>query len=517
MADVILRGGSVVDGTGNEPYLADVAIADGLITGFGDYSDVASAHTIQCAGRLIFPGFIDTHSHLDAGVFRDDAQLALLRQGVTSVIAGQDGVSFAPGDGVYATRYFASINGTHPTFRGGSVADLLATYRGTTRVNVGYLVPQGIVRHNVMGLRRDSPSRSELAAMIDQVERGIGEGALGLSTGLDYVPGYFADTAELTALCEPVARMGGVYVSHLRGYRATGVAEAAEISHRAGVPGHISHYHGPTSDMVEWLEAGQRAGADLTFDAYPYDRGCTNLTLLTLPAWLLEMDPDQCIERLREPATHQYLEDEWLPQRGASLGLGTDWASRVEFTYVGAEDFTWAEGLSMAAAAQRAGLSVGELTATILQVSRLEVGATVPFSNSTEAEAQELANHPAFMCGSDGIYFGSAPHPRGWGSFARVLSRYCREDGTMTWGAAAWKLSGHAASRFGLADRGTVAVGAVADLAVVDPAEVQDNARYGAGRHVATGVSDVLVAGTPVLREGKLTGALAGRPLLRSR
>jgi N-acyl-D-amino-acid deacylase len=173
--------------------------------------------------------------------------------------------------------------------------------------------------------------------------------------------------------------------------------------------------------------------------------------------------------------------------------------------------------MSMAAAAEQAGLTVGALTALILQRSRLEVGATVPFSNSTEAEAQELANHPAFMCGSDGIYFGSAPHPRGWGSFARVLSRYCRQDETMTWGAAAWKLSGHAATRFGLTDRGAVAIGAVADLAVVDPEWIQDHARFGAGRLPATGVADVLVAGTPVLRGGELTGALVGRPLTRSR
>ncbi len=516
MTDMILRGGSVVDGTGNEPYLADVSISGGIITGIGDYTDVASTDTIQCAGRLVFPGFIDTHCHLDAGVFRTDAQLALLRQGVTSVIAGQDGVSFAPGDGAYATRYFASINGAHPTFSGGSVADLLETYRGTTPINMGYLVPQGVVRHNVMGLRQDAPTPRELAEMVSQVEQGIEDGALGLSTGLDYVPGYFAGTDELIALCEPVARRGGVYVSHLRGYRASGVAEAADISQRAGVLGHISHYHGPTADMVEWLEAGQRVGADLTFDAYPYDRGCTNLTLLALPSWLLEMDPDECIERLGESDTHVYLDSDWLPKRGVSLGLGPDWATRVEFTYVAAQEFAWAEGLSMAAAAERADRTVGELTALILQASRLEVGATVPFSNSTEAEAQELANHRSFMCGSDGIYFGSAPHPRGWGSFARVLSRYCRQNETMTWGAAGWKLSGHAASRFGLVDRGAVAVGAVADLAVVDPAGIQDNARYGAGGLVATGVSDVLVAGSRVLRGGELTGARAGRPLTRS-
>jgi|688.fasta_scaffold07443_3 N-acyl-D-amino-acid deacylase len=517
MTTIILRGGSVVDGSGSEPYRADVEIAGGVITGIGDYADVESADTIQCNGRLIFPGFIDTHSHLDAGVFRTDAQLALLRQGVTSVIAGQDGVSYAPGDGGYATRYFASINGSHPTFSGGSVADLLKTYQGTIPINVGYLVPQGIVRHNVMGLRKDPPTPRELAQMVEQVEHGIEDGALGLSTGLDYVPGYFADTDELIALCAPVARRGGVYVSHLRGYREPGVAEAAEISRRAGVPGHISHYHGPTADMVGWLEAGHRAGADLTFDAYPYARGCTNLTLLTLPPWLLEMDPDECIERLGESDTHAYLDSEWLPERGVITGLGPQWATRVEFTYVAAPEYAWAEGLSMAAAAERVGRTVGELTGLMLQASRLEVGATVPFSNSTEEEAQELANHPSFMCGSDGIYFGSAPHPRGWGSFARVLSRYCRKDETMTWGTAAWKLSGHAAHRFGLTDRGQVAVGAIADLAIVDPAAVQDNAKYRSGRLTATGVSDVLVAGSPVLRRGELTGMLTGRPLIRSR
>ena len=359
------------------------------------------------------------------------------------------------------------------------------------------------------------PTPAELEQMVEQVEQGMLDGALGLSTGLDYTPGRFATTAELVALCEPVGRHGGVYASHLRGYRAPGVAEASKISVDAGVRAHISHYHGPTDDMIAWLDDGRRSGADLTFDAYPYARGCTNLSLLVLPPAMQAASVNECLADLGRQETIAHFADEWLPARGAGLGLGADWLDRVEFTYVADPKLAWAEGLSISAAAARHGVSDATFISVVMRATRMEVGATVPFGNSGEPEAEELAAHPGFMCGSDGIYLGSQPHPRGWGSFARVLARYCRDSGSMSWGQAAWKLSGHPAERFSIPDRGRLTAGAVADLAIVDPMTVGDRADYGSGRTPADGIADVLVGGQFVLRDGAATGATPGTGLRR--
>ena len=191
---LLVRGGRVVDGAGAEPHRADVLIVDGVIAEIGDALDSgAGDRVLDADDRLVVPGFIDAHAHADGAVFRPDAQRALLRQGVTTVIGGQDGVSYAPGDGAWASRYFAAINGPHPTFTGGSVADLLATYDGTTPLGAGYLVPAGTVRHAVMGMDASPPTVCQLADMTRLVETGLADGALGLSTGLDYVPGIFAE------------------------------------------------------------------------------------------------------------------------------------------------------------------------------------------------------------------------------------------------------------------------------------------------------------------------------------
>ena len=519
--ELILVGGLIVDGTGAEPVRADVTIAGNRIiridTTRVDTSgvDLSGIERIDCTGRMIFPGFIDTHSHLDGKILEVDAQAAVLRQGVTSVIVGQDGVSYAPGDGQYSTRYFASINGPHSTYVGRSVGDLLKTYENASPVNVGYLVPQGTVRHAVMGIADREPTQDELEQMTSYIESGMREGALGISTGLDYFPGRFASTSELIALSTPVRNHGGVYVSHLRGYKATGVAEAASISREAGVRSHISHYHGPTEDLVSWLEAGARTGADITFDAYPYARGCTNLSLLVLPPVMQALPVNECIALLARSTTIEYFASEWLISRGREIGLDADWLELVEFTYIADSALAWAEGMSISAASRRHRVSEAEFISEVMCASRLEVGATVPFGNSGEAEAEELAKHSGYMCGSDGIYLGSQPHPRGWGSFARVLSRYCRDSGSMTWGEAAWKLSGHPASRFSIPERGQISIGAIADLAIINPNTVRDTADYGSGRSLAEGVKEVLVGGELVLRNGQLTGATTGVGLRR--
>ncbi|MEO7015733.1 MAG: amidohydrolase family protein, partial [Leifsonia sp.] len=210
-----MRGGTVVDGDGM--LRADVAVEGDAISAVGDVTVGPDDQVIDCRGRFVLPGFVDTHSHADGLMAHASVQRSLLRQGVTTVIAGQDGVSYAPGDGAYASEYFAAINGRHPTYSGGGVAEFLASVDGRSRLNLAYLVPAGTVRWEVCGRSKTPADDAQRAAMAAMVESGMREGAVGLSTGLDYVPGIFANAEEIAALCSPVARAGGIYVTHMRG------------------------------------------------------------------------------------------------------------------------------------------------------------------------------------------------------------------------------------------------------------------------------------------------------------
>jgi N-acyl-D-amino-acid deacylase len=285
----VVDGGQVVGGARPGPRRADVLVSAGRIEAILDPGGrpPAGAEVVDCAGRLVMPGFVDTHSHADAAVFEPDVQRALLRQGVTTIIAGQDGVSYAPGDGRYASGYFAALNGAHPAYRGGGVAGLLAGYDGRIPLNVGYLVPHGTVRHEVMGSADRAATVAELDAMRRLVAAGLSEGAVGLSSGLDYVPGLFADAGELALLCRPVAEAGGVYVTHMRGGYETnakaGVDEVRLICRDSGVRAHISHLHGPAPLLLGLVAGARSEGIDLTFDAYPYRAGCTLLSMPRCP------------------------------------------------------------------------------------------------------------------------------------------------------------------------------------------------------------------------------------------
>jgi N-acyl-D-amino-acid deacylase len=282
---IVLRGGSVV--TRDGPVRADVAVEAGAITSVGVVAAHAADRVTDATGRLVLPGFIDAHSHADGLLAGPAVQRTLLRQGVTTIIAGQDGVSYAPGSGSYATEYFAAINGPHRAYQGGGVAAFLAAVDGVSAINAGYLVPAGTVRFEVCGRDRGPATAERLDRMTALVATGMAEGALGLSTGLDYVPGIFQSAGEIAALCGPVARAGGVYVSHMRGgyeaNAAVGVAEIIEIATlttaaaASPLPVHVSHFHADADIVLAQLARLESAGIDATFDAYPYIRGCTLL------------------------------------------------------------------------------------------------------------------------------------------------------------------------------------------------------------------------------------------------
>jgi N-acyl-D-amino-acid deacylase len=508
--DVLVRGGNVIDGTGAAARPADIGVADGRIAAVGALSDSDATEVVEAADRLVLPGFVDAHCHGDAVVLDPSIQLALLRQGVTTVVLGQDGLSYAPASPAalaFVSKYFAGVNGRHPSLGDGpvSVAELLDTWRGTTAVNTAYLVPHGTVRYGVLGGAARRASADELAEMRRQVEQGLADGAVGLSSGLEYVPGRHADAAELAYLCAPVAAAGLPYVTHMRGYdqqAATGLAEAHDIGASSGVAVHISHYRGPGPELASMVDGYRAGGQDMTFDLYPYRRGCTILSMLALPHWLDATDPDAVVEAL-------------LTERGRILGeLNPDLWPRLTLASVPDPQWSWTEGRRLLDAATQAGRTPGELLLDLLVETRLDAAVVIDSPATTTDEGlRTLLNHPAHVGGSDGIYLGGHPHPRGWGAFARYLGEQVRSLGDWTWPEAVRHLSTGPAGRFGLADRGVIRPGAAADLVVLDPATAGDKATYENPRELAVGVDDVLVAGVPVLRGGALTGSLPGRPL----
>ncbi|WP_236683084.1 N-acyl-D-amino-acid deacylase family protein [Demequina globuliformis] len=515
----VLRGGTVVDGQRQRTRAADVAIEGERITIVGTVDDHPRDTVIDCTGRLIMPGFIDAHAHLEGAVFDPDVQHAMLRQGITSVICGQDGVSYVPGDTGWASQYFAAINGPHPTLAGPRVRDALASYDNATAVNVGLLVPAGNVRHAVMGMDTGRASARQLTQMKRMVKDGLADGALGLSTGLDYVPGLFADAEEIARLCEPVAAAGAVYVTHMRGgYEANsefGVREVARILERTGVRGHISHFHLPAAEGRRLLSDLTAAGHDVTFDMYPYTRGCTLLAMALLPPEYSALSVDDAVARLQDTRERQRLMSEWFPQVAQKASLGPAWPSMITIAHAPHLDWMWAEGLTLEDVARRMGSTVVNTVLDLLIELRLEVSAVMAVRDQRpDADLAKLFSHDAYLAGSDGIVLGGSPHPRAFGAFARLLTTFVGRS--FTWAGAAMHLSGRTAARFGLGDRGAVRPGWIADLAIVSPAHVRDEATYDRPRQLATGIDDVFVAGTHVLAGGALTQERPGRGLRRT-
>ena len=341
------------------------------------------------------------------------------------MLIGQDGLSFAPASKATidaVSQYFGAVNGPCPAELAGGCtsrgrAGPLRRENGAER---GLPGPGGHDPRRGAGLTpaRPPPQPSSPRCR-NLVEQALEDGAAGLSTGLEYQPGRFADAAELAALCAPVAAAGAVYVSHLRGYEADawrGMRELTEIVRRAGVAGHVSHYHGPAGMLTGLLDDARGQGLDVTFDSYPYLRGSTILGMLALPGDVQAGGPDATLRRLAQPATRQRLARDWFPAIGGVL-------DRITLAYIGAAEWSWAEGMALTRGGQlRPGCDPGELVCELLTASQLAAGCVFaqPPTN-TEADLRALLRHEAQLAGSDGILLGRWPHPRGWGAFARLL------------------------------------------------------------------------------------------------
>lgn len=517
MFDIILRGGWVIDGSGGPPFRADVGLIDSMIGAVGWIDPEQGGRNLDVSGLYVTPGFIDAHVHGDLMVLAEPIHRAALMQGVTTYIIGQDGVAFAPASPPtldFMRRYTAGFNGNPDglDYSWNTVDEYLARFDRRSTVNVAYLIPNGNLRMEVIGHDPRAATDDEIRAMQRMVREGMDAGAVGLSTGLDYIPSRYADAREIAALCEAMVDLDGVYVTHMRAYgrRADiGMREVVEIAERSGIAAHVSHYNGPADLLLPLADQALARGIDLTYDTYPYEAGNSILGMIALPAWVQEGGIDPTLERLADPKIRERLRAEWFP---GPLPYPLD---GVHLAMIGHPDWRWAEGKTITVAADEAGLAPGDFVCDVLIASGMAVGVIAFGGDRTDADIRAILRHPAHMAGSDGIFRGGFPHPRGWGAFARYLGRHTRELKDYDWPEAITHLSTHAARRYRLTDRGLLRAGFAADIAVFDPKTIIDRSTYAHGNREAEGMRHVFVNGVAALLDGEPTGATPGRALRR--
>ncbi|MFE9423255.1 amidohydrolase family protein [Kitasatospora sp. NPDC006697] len=525
MAELLLRGATVIDGTGADRFRADVLVRDGVIAELGQ--GLTARQVVAADGLALAPGFIDMHSHSDLRLLVEPGHPSRVTQGVTCEVLGQDGLSYAPVDErtlPVLRRQLAGWNGDPAGFDWSwrTVGQYLDRLDRGIAVNACYLVPHGTLRTLVLGWDRRPPGAAELDRMRELLAQALREGAVGLSSGLSYTPGMYADTDELAALCAVVAEHGGYHSPHQRSYGAgalAGYAEMVEISRRSGCPLHLAHAtmnfavnQGRAGELLDLLDAALAEGVDLTLDSYPYLPGSTTLAAL-LPSWAAEGGPDATLARLADPAARERIRRE-LEQTGSDgcHGVVADWHT-VQISGTADPALGAAVGRTIAELAAERGQSGTEAFFELLLADAL--GSTILQHVGHEENVRAIMRHRAHTAGSDGLLVGARPHPRAWGTFPRYLGRYAREEGVLTLEAAVHRMTGRPARRLGLHRRGLVRPGHRADLVLFDPATVADRADYDHPRRPAAGIQHVFVNGTAVLRDTRPTGALPGRALRR--
>ena len=498
--DLLIVTGTVLDGTGSPGVRVDVGIKDGVVTRVGPLRGQPATDTIDASGRVVAPGFIDVHTHAD-----DPAKSPLLenfiRMGVTTVVAGNCGDSSE------------SI-----------AAELDSIRRNGISVNFATLVGHNTVRAAVLGSADRAPDAAELNRMKALVAKAMEEGAVGLSTGLQYVPGIYAGRDEIVELARVAGEAGGIYASHMRN-EGTRVAEAIEetiaIGEAARCPVQISHLKidspnrwGTGGALLEMIRAARRRGVDVRADQYAYTAGASSLSI-RFPGWALEGGRAKIAERLNDPATWERIKGEvqgLLAERGF-----TDLSWAVIASY---RDDPSLNGLSIKQAAARV-LGRDDAEAQ-LEMARQMLARSNPqmvYHFMSEDDVKRIMRDREVMVASDsGVLTPGqgAPHPRGYGNNARVLARYVREQRVIPLAEAVRKMTSLPARHFGFARRGELLPGFAADIVIFDPAAVRDPATFDQPHQYAAGFGDVIVNGVPVVRNGEVTGAKPGQVLRRT-
>jgi dihydroorotase/N-acyl-D-amino-acid deacylase len=498
--DLLVRNGRVVDGTGAPWFRGDVAVKGDTIVAVAARIDAPARRTIDAAGQVVAPGFIDIHTHARRGIFEVPTAENYVRQGVATLVEGQDGSSPLP-----LGEFLAKVEALRPA------------------VNFASLVGHGSVREAAMGAADREPTASELARMQELVRGAMRDGAFGLSTGLFYVPGAFARTGEVVAVARVAGEMGGFHVSHMRDEAAgilASVGETIAIGEQGRLPTQVTHHKaigraswGRSRETLRLLEEARRRGVDATVDVYPYTASSTGLGAALLPAWALEGGPEALRRRLASPETRARIREVVVGKIRDERGGGDPANVRIAACAFDAS----LEGQTLADVLAERGKEPTVENAAGLALEIVERGgASAVFHAIAEEDVQRILASPLTMVASDGevpVFGRGAPHPRSYGTFARVLAVYVREKALLTLEEAVRKMTSFPAARLGLVDRGLVRPGMRADLVLLDPATVRDRATFEKPHQYAEGVALVVVNGEIVLEGDRMTAARPGRVL----
>jgi N-acyl-D-amino-acid deacylase len=498
--DILIRNARVIDGAGNPWFRADVAVKDGRIAALGKLAGASATRVIDGMERIVAPGFIDVHTHVEGGVERHPRGDNFLLDGVTTVVTGNCGSSE-----LNLAAWFDQIQ------------------KLGLGLNVASLVGHNTVRREVMGSANRHASPEEIRKMQALIDRAMLEGAVGFSTGLEYVPGAYSNTAEVVALAKAAAAHGGVYTSHMRdeGLRELeAITEAVNVGKEAGMPVEISHIKidrrrvwGASDQSLALIEKFRREGVDVVADQYPYDRSSTTLSI-RLPKWALA--DGKAKERLADPATRRKIAEE-MKHMLADMG-------EPDYAFATVARCGWSpsfEGRTIPEINVAKGRAPGvdnEIETILDLVSG--GGASMTYRVMGDVDIERFMRYPFTAVASDGgiVELGvGQPHPRSYGTNARVLSEYVRARGVLTLEDAIRRMTSLPARTFGLRDRGLVREGMAADLVMFDPARVSDRATYEKPHQYSEGFDFVLVNGQIVVDQSKLTPARPGRALRHGR
>ena len=497
--DLIIRGGKVVDGSGNPWYHADIAIKNDRIAEIGQLSNHEAKRVIDAHGLVVAPGFIDPHTHALRGIFEvPNAESALL-QGVTTLTEGNDGSSPYPID-----RHYADIDNLRIS------------------PNWAVFVGQGTIRQRVIGFGLRKATPDEMERMKQMVRDAMEQGALGISTGLFYVPGSFTSTEEVIELSKVAAEYNGIYISHIREEAAQlidSVQETIRIGEEADIPVQITHHKvigvenwGASIESLRLVDEARKRGVDVTIDQYPYTASQTSINAL-IPQWAQAGGREEMLSRINSAETYSTIKNEVVAKILYDRGGGDP---KNVFISRNSWDPDMA-GKNLAELAVDAGLEpTPENAADVVFDIIRGGGATAVYHAIGPEDVDRIMQHPATAIGSDGpvgVFGEGAPHPREYGTFARVLGLYVRERKILSLEEAIRKMSSQSARRLGIHDRGLITEGYFADIAIFDPDEIIDRATFENPHQYAIGTKFVLVNGAVVVENGQHTGARPGRIL----
>ena len=518
MLDLLITGGLIIDGTASPGFYAAIGVeGDRLTLLRGDTSDIRSLRAVDATEKVVCPGFIDVHAHSGLMILADPLHMPKVHQGITTELVGIDGNSYAPFQSPEELERFIQLNSGldgRPDLPGtwSSVSEYLSLFDRKVAVNIAYIVGNSPLRIGAVGWNDRRADGKEIANMKSVLRESMEEGAFGMSTGLDYPPGSYADTDELVELCAEAARLGGFYHTHVRyslGDRYLDpFKEAIEIGQRSGVPVHVTHLFrrltnpGGARPLLELVDDARNGGLDVTFDCFPYPYGGTRATIV-LPQWAQDGGPESFKDVLRSPAGRERLRREAQPR-----GRGWD---EMWLTYFKQPHNRAYEGKSLAEVADSMGQHPIDALCDLLLDEDLQVSYLA--ASIDPAAISDFVVHPLQMVGSDALLLGDYPPPMAYGTFPLILSEIVREERRMSLPEAIRKMTSFPAQRLGIPDRGLLRDGMKADLVVFDAKAIKAHATRQDPKQLSEGVEYVIVNGQVVIDRGKHTGALPGRAL----